>query len=596
MKTKKTKILLVYPEIPTTYWSFRYTLDIIGRKSLLPPLGLITVAALLPENYEPRLIDMNVEPLSRDDVLGADMVFVSAMIVQKESLAAVVRLCNDCGVPVAAGGPYPTSSRGEISGVDHFVLNEAEITLPRFLADLEAGRAAAVYADDAKPDLSATPVPRYDLLKLDRYHNMAVQASRGCPFSCEFCDIIEMFGRVPRYKSPERFVMELDAIHRTGFRGSIFVVDDNFIGNKKRVRELLVAVISWQRSHGRPFSLYTEASVNLAADDGLMRLMVDAGFDSVFVGIETPVPDTLAAAGKGQNVHAELLQSVEKIQRAGMEVMGGFIVGFDGDPGNIFDLQVDFIRRAAIPMAMVGTLTALPGTALHRRLEREGRLLSSTDGDNTGLGATNFVTRMGSDRLSEGYGRIVSVLYGPASYFRRCRELLKRMPARSNGGIRVRPWHVAVLLKSIAALAFTPAGPRYLWLLLTTLVRRPSRIADAVALGVKGRHVIQVTRDMLSAASFSRAMAGALAELSAIAARAAAPGVTGSSRAIEREGLAIIRRLRRKHRGLVPGAKRRVLRSYEDFLIAGEIIVHDAVLRYLRMKRLTAGKVSFSES
>ncbi|HQL83885.1 MAG TPA: radical SAM protein, partial [Spirochaetota bacterium] len=360
----KRKILLVYPEIPATYWSFKYVMPFVGHKSLMPPLGLITVAAMLPEDYDLRLIDMNIQELNGEDITAADLVFVSAMIVQKESFHKVVRMCNRYGVPVVAGGPYPTTGHESIRGVDHFVLNEGEITLPRFIADLEAGRPQKIYRDETKPDITKTPPPRFDLLDLGAYGSMAVQSSRGCPFNCEFCDIIEMFGRVPRYKLPEQFIREMDLLYETGYRGSLFIVDDNFIGNKKKVRELLDHIIEWQKSRNYPFSLYTEASINLAEDDGLLDRMVAAGLDMVFIGIETPVQETLEHTNKMQNTKSDIIESISKIQEKGIEVMGGFIVGFDTDPENIFDLQIEFIQKAGIPLAMIGTLIALPGTQL----------------------------------------------------------------------------------------------------------------------------------------------------------------------------------------------------------------------------------------
>ena len=428
------KILLVYPEIPATYWSFKYAMPFVGYKSLMPPLGLITVAAMLPDDYDLRLIDMNIQDLTADDILGVDMVFVSAMIVQKESFHKVVRMCNRCGTPVVAGGPYPTTGHESIQGVDHFVLNEGEVTLPLFIADLEAGRPQKVYRDETKPDITKTPPPRFDLLDLGAYGSMAVQSSRGCPFNCEFCDIIEMFGRVPRYKLPEQFIREMDLLYETGYRGSLFIVDDNFIGNKKKVRELLDHIIEWQKSRNYPFSLYTEASINLAQDEDLLDQMVAAGLDMVFIGIETPVQATLEQTNKMQNTKAISSESVSTIQAKGIEVMGGFIVGFDTDPENIFDLQIEFIQKAGIPLAMIGTLIALPGTQLYRRLESEGRIIGETDGNNTHSMEINFVPRMERDMLVSGYKRVIASIYEPRNYFDRCATLIRRMPrARQYG-------------------------------------------------------------------------------------------------------------------------------------------------------------------
>ncbi|HQJ23688.1 MAG TPA: radical SAM protein, partial [Rectinema sp.] len=388
-------------------WGFKYALKFIGKRASLPPLGLCTVAALLPEGYECRLVDMNVSRLSTEDILWADMVFISAMLVQKASFEEVVRRCNALKRMVVAGGPYPTSRNGEIEGVNHFVLNEAEITLPRFLDDLERGTPLRIYSDSTKADMRDTPVPRFDLLEIKRYNSLALQFSRGCPFSCEFCDIIEMFGRVPRTKPVSHFLDEMERILALGFRGSIFVVDDNFIGNAARVKELLREIETWQRRNARPFSFFTEASVNLAQDDELLDLMVRAGFEMVFLGIESPAEESLQSAGKRQNLRGDLLGSVEKIQRAGLEVCGGFIVGFDTDTSDIFGRQFEFIQSSAIPGAMMGLLTALPNTKLYRRLRSENRLLCETSGNNTHELDVNFIPVMERDELLKGYKEVM---------------------------------------------------------------------------------------------------------------------------------------------------------------------------------------------
>ena len=418
----KRNILMIYPEFPLTYWSLKHALPFVNKKSSIIPLGLLTVAAMLPPDYNIKLVDMNVDRLDRNDIEEADLVFISAMIVQKESMESVIRLCNECGTPVVAGGPYPTSSHESIHGVDHFVLNEAEVTLDPFIEDYEAGRAKKLYTDLYKPDLAMTPPPRFDLIDLSVYQNVALQNSRGCPFNCEFCDIIELFGRKPRFKDPDQFVNEIDLAWKAGFRGSLFIVDDNFIGNKTKVKELLRRIITWQKSHSYPFSLFTEASIDMAGDDEILDLMADAGFDMVFVGIETPDAASLESCHKSQNLRTDLFESIKKIQEHGIEVTGGFIVGFDSDTEDIFDRQIEFIQKAGIPMAMVGLLGALPNTQLFRRLQKEGRLKPEVQwkGNNTHELRMSFYPVMPEATLVEGYKKIMSTIYSPKNYFERC--------------------------------------------------------------------------------------------------------------------------------------------------------------------------------
>ncbi|MFN2501558.1 MAG: radical SAM protein, partial [Pyrinomonadaceae bacterium] len=321
------KILLVYPEFPDTYWSFRYALTFEGKLAAFPPLGLLTISAMLPAEWERRLVDMNVTELWPDDIEWADLVMVSAMIVQNESLEHVVRLCRAAGKKVVVGGPYVSTSSERLPDADHIFIGEAETTLPEFINDLELGIARKIYEADERPSLLSTPAPDFSLIDINAYSAMNIQYSRGCPFQCEFCDIIEIYGRVPRTKSNEQMLAELDALMSIGWRGLVFIVDDNFIGNKKNVRLFMPALIDWSRRNSFPFSFITEASVNLAEDEGLLQSMEDAGFRRVFLGIETPVAESLIEAQKGQNTRRDLLESIKKIQSYGMEVMAGFIVG-----------------------------------------------------------------------------------------------------------------------------------------------------------------------------------------------------------------------------------------------------------------------------
>jgi radical SAM superfamily enzyme YgiQ (UPF0313 family) len=426
-KGNEMKVLLINPEYPDTYWSFRHALPFDGKRSAFPPLGLLTISAMLPPTWQRRLVDLNVRALKDSDIEWADVVFATAMIVQRESLDTVVARCKARGKRVVIGGPYVTTSAENLPDADHIFLGEAETTLPEFIADLERGEAKRVYQAAERPPLMLAPVPDFRLAELKHYSSMSVQYSRGCPFNCEFCDIIEIYGRVPRTKSIEQMLAEFDALRAVGWRGAVFVVDDNFIGNKKNVKKLLPALAEWQERHNHPFYLLTEASLNLAEDDDLLEGMRRAGFRNVFLGIETPVEESLREAQKKQNTRGNMVDSVKKIQSYGMEVMGGFIVGFDNDPEDIFERQINFIRESAIPLAMVGLLTALPDTQLWRRLKNEGRLIAESSGNNTSC-TLNFVPKMDPARLIEGYQSIMRTIYSPGEYYRRALECLRRLP------------------------------------------------------------------------------------------------------------------------------------------------------------------------
>lgn len=419
------RVLLINPEFPDTYWSFRHALSFEGKKSAYPPLGLLTIAAMLPAYWERRLVDMEVRRLKRPDIEWADMVFITGMLVQKQALHRVVQRCKALGKRVVVGGPYVSTSTETVPDADHIFIGEAETTLPQFILDLERGEARPRYEAPDKPPLSLTPVPDFKLAELKRYAAMSIQYSRGCPFQCEFCDIIEIYGRVPRTKSNQQVIAELEELKNNGWRGTVFIVDDNFIGNKRNVKRMLPELVQWQQQNGSPFSLLTEASVNLADDEDLLATMRGAGFRRVFLGIETPVEESLKEAQKSQN-RGDLLTSVKKIQSYGIEVMGGFIVGFDNDPEDIFQRQINFIRESAIPLAMVGLLTALPDTQLWRRLKTEGRLLAESGGNNTS-DSLNFVPKMDPARLVEGYRSVLKTIYGSSEYYERALECLRRV-------------------------------------------------------------------------------------------------------------------------------------------------------------------------
>ncbi len=425
------KALLIYPEHPPTYWGANYALEIVGIKAAFPPLGLLTVAAMFPPEYELRVVDMNTGPLMDADLEWADIAFTSTMIVQRVSLQDVIDRCKRAAVPIVAGGPHPTTFHDEIRGVDHFVLDEVEETFTGFLKDLESGEARAIYREPRKPDVTTTPVPRFDLIDMGSYHSMGVQFSRGCPFDCEFCDITKLYGRVARTKSPAQMVDEFDLLYRLGWRGQVFLVDDNFIGNKREAMKLLPVLSEWQKARGYPFTLCTEASVNLARMDALMEAMVEAGFDTVFLGIETPNPKALIKTKKNQNTSKReenfLFNAVRKIQQKGMQVQGGFILGLDGDEESVFDAQIEFIRDAGIPVAPIYLLTALKGTDMYNRLDSEGRLLKVPIGTNAM--ALNFRTELDPGVLIGGYRYVTTTLYDPTlkNYLDRCLTLLEHL-------------------------------------------------------------------------------------------------------------------------------------------------------------------------
>jgi radical SAM superfamily enzyme YgiQ (UPF0313 family) len=481
------KALLLYPEFPDTFWSFKHALKFIGKRASLPPLGLLTVAAMLPAEWEKRLVDVNVRPLREKDLAWADVVLISAMIAQRPSAVQLIARCRSAGKKIVAGGPLFTVEHAQFPDVHHLVLNEAEATLPEFLRDFSRGVARHVYTSEAFPDLRETPAPLWELADMRRYASMSVQYSRGCPFDCDFCSVTAMFGHRPRVKTPAQIITELDGLWQRGWRGTVFFVDDNFIGNKPSLRnELLPALISWHKGK-RGFTFYTEASINLADDEDLMRLMAAAAFDQVFVGIETPEEASLAECNKRQNRSRDLVADVKRIQRAGLEVQGGFIVGFDNDSPTIFQRQIDFIQKSGIVTAMVGLLQAVPGTKLHERLLKQGRLLGATSGDNVD-GTTNFVPRMNRETLRAGYQRLMDHLYAPGPYYRRIRTFLREYrPSRISGGAS--SGNLRAFARASVRLGVIGRGRFHFWgLLAWTCFRRPTLVPIAVRLSIYGFH------------------------------------------------------------------------------------------------------------
>lgn len=485
------KILLVSPKTPNTFWSFKHVLRFTTRKAAFPPLGLLTVAAMLPREWSLKLVDLNVAPLKDDDLRWADYVLLSAMIVQRESAREVAQRCAALGRPMIAGGPLFTTGKDAFPEIPHFVLGEAEDLMPQVLADLQAGQLQPVYRAPGFPTLDHTPVPRWDLVRLRDYVTMAAQFSRGCPFDCEFCDIIVMNGRTPRTKSPAQFLAELEALRVSGWKDMVFVVDDNFIGNKVRTRALLHAMIEWRRRTRAAMGFFTEASVNLADDPELCALMVEADFRKVFVGIETPSAESLEECRKLQNRGRDLVAAVQSLQKAGLEVMGGFIVGFDSDKRDIFKQQFDFIQRSGVVTAMVGLLQALPQTRLYQRLKREGRLVGEGTGNNT-MAALNFRPKLNREYLENGYRQLMRQLYEPRHYYQRIRLFLKNhRPARDQ--LRMSWSDCGAFLKSLWLLGVWHRGRvAYWWFFWMTLLRRPRKFRLGIELAIIGHHFRRV--------------------------------------------------------------------------------------------------------
>ncbi|MFO8072604.1 MAG: B12-binding domain-containing radical SAM protein [Polyangia bacterium] len=485
------KALLIYPEFPDTFWSFKYALSFVAKKASFPPLGLLTIANMLPGGWEKRVRDLNVAPLRKKDLEWADVALVSGMSIQKSSARAAIDRCKEAGLLVVGGGPLFSMDAESFQDVDHLILNEAEITLPRFLADLEAGRPRHVYATDSHADLSETPVPAWELAPLRRYHSLAIQYSRGCPFDCEFCNITSLLGRRVRTKSSEQIIAELDAAYSRGWRGQVFFVDDNFIGNRRRLKaDLLPALIAW-REGKRGITFHTEASINLADDPELIELMAAAGFDAVFVGIETPDDVGLSECGKKQNRNRDLVADVRRLQRAGLQVQGGFIVGFDSDDPSVFGRQIDFIQRSGIVTAMVGLLQAPQGTRLYKRMMDEGRLLGTASGDNV-EGTTNIRTLMDPERLHAGYRRILDHIYSPRHYYERVKTLLREFK-KPEIRFRPHPTDLLALGRSIVQLGVLGKERLQYWkLLLWTAFRRPSLLPFAIQLAISGYHFRKV--------------------------------------------------------------------------------------------------------
>jgi len=479
--------LLIYPEIPATFWSFKYALKFISKKSAHPPLGLATIASMLPEEWNKKLVDQNVRVLRSRDIQWADIVFISAMSIQEKMVRKLILQCKKINKTVVAGGPLFSENPDKFPNVDHLVLNEAEITLRQFLDDLLRGKTKRRYTTQYYPDLSTSSTPAYELLETKKYAVMSIQVSRGCPYKCEFCQIPSLFGRKVRLKSTDQILAELTKMYNYKWRGDVFFVDDNFIGNKTFLKnDLLPALATWMKERKYPFRFITEASVNLADDVSLMNAMMQAGFKTVFIGIETPNEESLMECDKLQNKNRDLLESVWKIQKYGMLVMGGFIVGFDKDTPSVFNQQIEFIKRSGIISAMVGLLNAPKKTRLYERLKKERRIIDDFKGNNMDI---NFIPKMNIEELQKGYENIIHAIYSCQSYYKRVKEFLSRFQVRIHFPLRIKISQIYALFRSIIVLGFIRRGRRYYWkLFFWSLFRKPSTFGMAVTYSIYGYH------------------------------------------------------------------------------------------------------------
>ena len=485
------KILLIYPEFPDTFWSFKHALSFIRKKASTPPLGLLTVAAMLPIQWEKRLVDTNIHPLKMKDIEWADYAFISAMVVQQESTRQIIARCKTAGLKIVAGGPLFTTEPEKFTEVDHLILNEAENTLAPFLRDLELGHPRHIYTSQEFPDIRNTPTPAWELADRKHYATMSIQYSRGCPFDCEFCNITSLFGHRPRVKDAAQIIGELDSLYRLGWREPVFFVDDNLIGNKKHLKDdLLPALLAWRAGKkGMPFN--TEISINVADDKDLMDSLVKVGFDTVFIGVETPDEYSLAECNKKQNLHRDLVADVKRIQRAGLQVQGGFIIGFDSDTTTTFQRQIDFIQKSGIVTAMVGLLQAPTGTRLFERMKKENRLDGSSSGDNVD-GSTNIIPVMKLETLQKGYRDVVKFLYTPKNYYARVKTFLKEYKAPQIT-IPINGEYIRAFFRSVFRLGILGKERVHYWsLVLWTLFRKPRLFPLAITFTIYGYHFRRV--------------------------------------------------------------------------------------------------------
>jgi len=487
------KALLIYSTYPETFWSYKYALRFVSKKASLPPLGLLTVAALLPSDWVKKLIDLSAgDQLTDQDIQWADYVFLGAMSIQRKLVNELIIRCKKLGATIVAGGPLFTTSPQDFDQVDYLVLNEAEVTLPEFLNELKKGNPRRIYTSKEKANLEHSPVPAWELIdNLRKYNTLCLQYSRGCPFDCDFCDVTLLFGHKVRTKSTSQLIKELDRLYQMGWREGVFVVDDNFIANKKQLHdEVLPAMIKWNKEKKYCFSFGTQASINIADDEELMGMMAEAGFDSVFIGIETPNEESLQECHKSQNRNRDLIDSIHKVQQHGIQVTGGFIVGFDHDPPNIFDEMINFIQNSGIVTAMVGLLNAPIGTKLYHRLIKENRFLRYPSGSNTDF-TINFIPKMNYHELLKGYQKILSTIYSPRYYYHRILSLLRNLDVKQFKlkANRFRWIYLAAFFRSIWYLGIRERGRRYYWkVFFWTLFHRPKLFPAAITYSITGFH------------------------------------------------------------------------------------------------------------
>ncbi len=484
------KILLVYPQFPDTFWSFKHALRFVSKKAAVPPLGLVTVSAMFPDNWEKKLVDLNVGSLELKDLLWADYVFISAMYVHQESVKNIIKECKDHALKMVAGGPLFTQEYQNYPEIDHFILNEAEITMPLFLDDLLSGREPdRLYCADEFAKMKDSPVPDFHLLSRKDYASMNIQISRGCPYACDFCEITSLLGHKVRMKTTKQVISELDALYRLNWRGPISIVDDNLIGKRKHIKkDLLPAMRSWMQDHKYPFTFSAQTSINLADDDELMTLMRESGFSSTFIGIETPEEKSLQACNKAQNRNRDLLHSVKKIQRKGMQVSGGFIVGFDSDTPSVFERQIEFIQQSGIVSAMVGLLNAPKNTELYNRLKSENRLTTVATGNNTDF-SMNFIPKMDFTELEKGYRNIIENIYSVKPYYQRIRKMLLNYQRYHRVRKKIELSHLKALFRSFFIIGMVDKGRTEFWkLMVWTLFHRPRAFIDVMTFVVYGYH------------------------------------------------------------------------------------------------------------
>ncbi|MCH8942960.1 MAG: B12-binding domain-containing radical SAM protein [Bacteroidetes bacterium] len=479
-------ILLVYPQMPDTFYAMKHFIQVIGKKAAYPPLGLLTIASLLPEEWSKKLVDINVTALSTKDLEWADFVFLSAMNVQEESVREIVELCKRTGVKIVAGGPLFTHEHERFPTIDHFILNEAEITLPLFLEDLKQGTPQPIYKTNEFADVALSPLPAFELVNMDQYIYSIVQYSRGCPYMCDFCDVTALFGRRPRTKNSDQIIQELEAIDRKNNVRLVLFADDNLIGNKRILKnDLLPAIISWRKKKKPGFFFATQLTINLADDEELMNLLIEAGFRHVFIGIETPDEEGLKESMKIQNLKRDQLENIRKLHKAGFIISAGFIVGFDTDTTSIFQQQIDFIQQSGIPLPIVNILKAPPGTELFKRMKKEGRLSKQFA---FAEGETNIVTVMDEKTLYSGFIELITNIYLPEKSYQRLIQFFStyqppktftKVPAKY--GLK----DMRIVFRILYLLGVKDKYRKFFWkLILWSILNKPKYLDLAILYGI----------------------------------------------------------------------------------------------------------------